>query len=59
MCKLVEDAVASLCGDIVGNFWLISNELQKFFELKFEFFCFHTFDVSQIFWQRVTVIAFS
>ena len=39
--------------DIVGHFWLIGNELQKFVELKFESFCFNTFDVSQIFWQRV------
>ena len=29
------------------------NELQKFVELKFEFFSFNTFDVSEIFWQRV------
>ena len=28
------------------------NELEKFAKLKFEFFCFNTFDVSQIFWQR-------
>ena len=53
MSELVEDAIASRCGDIVGHFWLIRNELQKFVELKFEFFSFNTFDVSQIFWQRV------
>ena len=41
------------CGDIVGDFWLIRNELQKLVEVKFEFFSFNTFDVSQIFWQRV------
>ena len=29
MSELVEDAVASWCGDIVGLFWLIRNELQK------------------------------
>ena len=38
MSELVEDAAASRCGDIVGNFWLIRNELPKVFELKFEFF---------------------
>ena len=43
----------SWCGDIVGNVWLIRNELQKFVELKFEFLNFNTFDVFQIFWQRV------
>ena len=53
MSELVEDAIASWCGDIVGHFWLIRNELQKFVELKFEFFSFNTFDVSRIFWQRV------
>ena len=53
MSELVEDAIASWCGDIVGHFWLIRNELQKLIELKFEFFSFNTFDVSQIFWQRV------
>ena len=51
--ELVKDAVASWCGDIVWHFWLIRNELRKFVELKFEFFSFNTFDVSQIFWQRV------
>ena len=50
MSELVEDAVASWCGDIVGYFWLIRNELQKFVELKFEFFSFNTFYVFQIFW---------
>ena len=45
MSELVEDAIAS-CGDIVGHFWLIRNELQKLVELKFEFFSFNTFDVS-------------
>ena len=49
MSEQVEDAVASWCGDIGGHFWLIRNELQKFVELKFEFFTFNTFDVSQIF----------
>ena len=53
MSELVEDAVASWCGDIVGHFWLIRSEVQKFVDLKFEFFNFNTFDVSQIFWQRV------
>ena len=53
MSELVEDAVASWCGYIVGHFWLIRNELHKFVELKFEFISFNTFDVSQIFWQRV------
>ena len=53
MSELFEDAVASWCGDIVGHFWLIRNELQKFVEVKFEFFSFNTFDVSEIFWQRV------
>ena len=65
MSELVEDAIASWCDDIVEHFWLIRNELQKLVELKFEFFSFNTFDVSQIFWQRLynrgpnTVIAFS
>ena len=53
MSELVVDAVASWCGDIIGHFWLIRNELQKFIELKFELFSFNTFNVSQIFWQRV------
>ena len=53
MSELVEDAIPSWCGDIVGHFWLIRNELQKLDELKFEFFNVNTFDVSQIFWQRV------
>ena len=53
MSELVEDAVASCCGDIVGQFWLIRNELQKIVDLKFEFFNFNTFDVPQIFWQRI------
>ena len=51
--KLVEDALASWCSDIVGHFWLIRNELQKLVKLQFEFFSLNTFDVSQIFWQRV------
>ena len=45
MSELFEDAVASWCSDIVGHFWLIRNELQKFVKLKFEFFSFNTFDV--------------
>ena len=53
MSELVVDAVASCCDDMVGKFWLIRNELQKFVEIKFEFFSLNTFDVSQIFWQRV------
>ena len=54
MSELVEDAVASWCGDIVGHFWLIRNELQKCVEFKFEIFSFNTFDVSHIyFWQSV------
>ena len=44
MSELVEDAIASWCGDIVGQFWLIRNELQKFDQLKFEFLSFNTFD---------------
>ena len=31
---------------------MISNGVEKLVELKFEFFSFNTFDVSQIFWQR-------
>ena len=50
MSELVEDAVVSWCGDIVGHFWLIRNELQK---AQIEVCSFDTFDVSQIFWQRV------
>ena len=38
MGELVEDAVASWCGDIVGHFWLIRNELQKLVKLICEFF---------------------
>ena len=38
MSELVEDAVASCCGDIVGHYGIIRNELKKFTELKFEFF---------------------
>ena len=53
MKQLVEDAVASCCGDLVGYFGLIRNELQKLDAQKFEFFSFITFDVSQIFWQQV------
>ena len=53
MSELVEDAIASWYGDIVEDFWLIGNELQKLEEFKFQFFTFHTFDVSQIFWQWV------
>ena len=49
-----EDAVASCCGDIVAIFFMpIRNEIWKFVELKLKFFSFNTFDVSQIFWQRV------
>ena len=47
MSELVEDGIA-WCGDIVGRFWVIRNELQKLVELKFEFFSFNTFDVSHI-----------
>ena len=36
--------------DIVEHFWLTRNELKKNVELEFEFF---SFDLSQIFWQRV------
>ena len=53
MSELVEDTIASWCGDIVGHFWMIRNGLQKLVELKFDFFSFNTFDVSQIFWQQV------
>ena len=65
MSELVEDAVASWCANIVGHFWLIRNEFQKFAELKFEFFSFNTFDVSDILATSSvnrgpnTVIAFS
>ena len=45
---LLPDAVI-----IVGHFWLIRNGGEKLVELKFEFFSFNTFDISQIFWQRV------
>ena len=38
MSELVEDAIASGCGDIVGHFWLVRNGLEKLVELKFEFF---------------------
>ena len=48
MSELVEDAVASCCGDIGGHFVLIRNELLKFVELKFQFFSFDLFDVSDI-----------
>ena len=37
MSELVEDAIASWCGDIVGHFWLIRNSVEKLVELKFEF----------------------
>ena len=53
MSELVDDAIASWCGDIVGHFWLIRNGVEKLVELKFDFFSFNTFDVSEIFWQRV------
>ena len=54
MSELVEDECSCfLMRWHVGHFWLIRNKLQKFVELKFEFFSFNTFDVSQIFWQRV------
>ena len=53
MSELVEDAIASWCGDIVRNFWLVRNGVEKLAELKFDFFSFNTFDVSPIFWQRV------
>ena len=43
MSELDEDAVASWCSYIVGHFWLIRNELQKFVEVKFKFFSFNTF----------------
>ena len=33
---------------IVGHFWLIRNELQKFVKLKFEFFSFKAFYVSDV-----------
>ena len=65
MSELVEDAVASYCGDVVGHFSLIRNELQKLVELKSEFSNFNTFNVSQIFGNELynrgpnTVIAFS
>ena len=44
---LLHDAVT------VGQFWLIRNKLQKIVELKFEFLSFNTFDVSQLFCQRI------
>ena len=40
MGELVEDAIASWCGDIVGHFWLIRNGVEKFVELKFWIFQF-------------------
>ena len=46
MSELVKDAIASCCGDIFGNFWLVRNGFEKLVELKFEFFSFNTFDVS-------------
>ena len=49
MSELVEDAVVSCCGDIVGHFWLVRKGVEKLVELKFEFLSFNTFDVSQIF----------
>ena len=45
MSELVEDAVASCCGDLVGHFWLIRNELLELVELKLELFSFNIFDV--------------
>ena len=48
MSELVQDAIAYRCGDIVGHFWLIRNGVEKLVQLKFEFFTFNTFDVSQI-----------
>ena len=51
--ELVEDAIASWCSDIDGHFWLVRNGVKKLVKLKFEFFSCNTFDVSQIFWQRV------
>ena len=53
--ELVEDAVTSWCGDIVGHFSLIRNELKKFVEPKFlPFWCsVLTLLMSVIFWQRV------
>ena len=65
MSELVKDAIAFWCGDIVGHFWLVRNGVKKLVELKFEFFSFNTFDVSQIFLHELynrgpnTVIAFS
>ena len=53
MSELVEDAIASWCDDIVGHFWLVRNGVEKLVEHKFEFLSFNTFDVSQIFRQRV------
>ena len=50
MSELVEDAIASSCGDIVRHFWLVRNGVEKLVELKFEFFSFNIFDVPQIFW---------
>ena len=60
MSELVEDAIASWCGDIVGHFGLIGNDVEKIgndVEHKFEFFSFNTFDVSQIFRQRVVQLS--
>ena len=53
MSELVEDPIASWCGDIVGHFWLIRNELQKFVKLKFEFFSFDVNDVNKKFCIKV------
>ena len=34
MSELVEDAIASWCGDIVGHFWLVRNGVEKLVELR-------------------------
>ena len=45
MRQMVQDAVASCRGDVVGHFGLIMDEFQKVIKLKFEFFSINTFNV--------------
>ena len=52
MSELVEYAVVSWCGDIVGHFWLITQWWAPEICLA-QIYNLNTFDVSQIFWQRV------
>ena len=43
MSELVKDDIASWCGDIVENFWLVRNGVEKLVELIFIFFSFKHF----------------